>query len=119
MEAFRSAGFFVSPEPLLPPETIALIDQLQKEVEPEWRETEFPPGCNRLACQFLMVMQRGGERLLKVVEESSTLALAAALLEVDGNLDGMDATGVAERVVLEACGMGDTFDVLDCNQIGW
>ena len=119
MEAFRTAGFFVSPEPLLPPETTALIDRLQKEVEPEWMETEFPPGCNRLACQFLMVLQRGGEELLKIVEDPSTLALAAALLEVDDNLDDTGAAGAAERVVLEACGMGDTFDVLECNQIGW
>ena len=82
-------------------------------------ETEFPPGFNRLALQFLMVLQRGGEELLKIVEEPSTLALAAALLEVDDNLDDTGAAGAAERVVLEACGMGDTFDVLECNQIGW
>ena len=66
-----------------------------------------------------MVMQRGGERLLKIVEEPSTLALAAALLAVDDKLDDTSVAGAPERVVLEACGMGDTFDVLDCNQIGW
>lgn len=120
LEAFQSSGFFVSPQPLLPPETMALIDQLQKEVEPEWMQTEFPPGCNRLACQFLMVMRRGGEQLLKIVEAPANLALAAALLGVDDNLDDdTGAAGAAERVVLEACGMGDTFDVLECNQIGW
>ncbi len=40
LEAFQSSGFFVSPQPLLPPETMALIDQLQKEVEPEWMQTD-------------------------------------------------------------------------------
>jgi|EP01046_Picozoa_sp_COSAG06_P027384 hypothetical protein len=117
--AFRNDGFFVSSEALLPAEIMARIDEIQREVEPEWLATEFPPGFNRLACQFLMVLKRGGEELLKLVEAPATLALAAALLEVDDDLDDTGAAGAAGKLVIEACGMGDALDVLDSDQIGW
>lgn len=44
---------------MVPADTLVLIDQLQREVEPQWREVELPKGMNRLACQMLMASQPG------------------------------------------------------------
>ena len=37
LSQFREQGYFLSPEPLIDAETMALIDKLQREIEPEWR----------------------------------------------------------------------------------
>ena len=41
-----------------------------------WERTEFPSGCNRLACQFLMI----GEPLLRMVEHPELVAAARLLI---------------------------------------
>eukprot|EP01052_Picozoa_sp_SAG31_P027375 SAG31_NODE_2559_length_5487_cov_68.463066_1_plen_521_part_00 len=95
--AFKERGFFLSPDTLIPIETIEKIDRLQCEVEPEWRATEWPTGMNILACQCLMVLRRGGEELLALMEQPQTLTLAASLLEL----------GTVQDLVIEACDCGD------------
>ena len=105
LSQFREQGYFLSPEPLIDAETMALIDKLQREIEPEWRATVFPPGINRQAAQFLMVLKAGGERLLALVEDSATLALAAELLQLEERTVG--GRGTAGGLVMCACGMGE------------
>ena len=62
LDHFERNGFFFVANPL-GAEGVREVDARQQEVEPEWEQTEFP-GCNRLACQFLMI----GEPLLRMVE---------------------------------------------------
>ena len=111
--AFKERGFFLSSEPLIPTETMATIERLQREVEPEWRATECPPGLNILACQFLMVLCRGGDQLLKLLEQPQTLTLAAALLELDTVKSGVGAGAGVDGLVIEAVGCGDTLRLED------
>ena len=52
-------GWSAFRHPMVPADKLILIDQLQRELEPQWRKTEFPKGMNRLACQFLMASHPG------------------------------------------------------------
>ena len=60
---FERNGFFLIPNPL-GAQGVREVDSRQQEVEPEWERTEFPSGCNQLACLFLMI----GESVLQMVE---------------------------------------------------
>ena len=118
LAAFKEQGFFLSKEPLIAPEVMARIDGLQREVEPEWRAREWPAGVNIQACQFLMVLQRGGEELLAVVEQAETMTLAVALLGLDSVATDTGAAGAGlEGLVIEACGLGDTLRLDDYPEI--
>ena len=89
---FERTGFFLIPNPV-GAEGMRQVDFRQQEVEPEWERTEFPEGCNRLACQFLMI----GESLLQMVERPELVAAARRILD-------------AEEVHVGACGIGDAFE---------
>ena len=86
---FERNGFFLVPNPL-GAQGVRQVDNRQQEVEPEWERTEFPAGCNRLACQFLMI----GEPVLQMVERQDLVDAARRILGV-------------EEVHVGACGIGD------------
>lgn len=86
---FERNGFFLIPNPL-GEQGVRLVDIRQQEVEPEWERSEFPAGCNRLACLFLMI----GEPVLKMVERPEIVDAARRILG-------------AEKVHVGACGIGD------------
>jgi len=86
---FRRRGFFFIANPF-GRERMAAIDARQRAVEPEWEQRAFPDGCNRGACQFLML----GELGLELVERPELVALARQLLACD-------------EVHIGACGLGD------------
>ena len=86
---FERNGFFLIPNPL-GAQGVRKVDSRQQEVEPVWERTEFPAGCNRLACLFLMI----GEPVLKMVERHDLVDAARRILGV-------------EKVHVGACGIGD------------
>ena len=103
---FERNGFFLIPNPL-GAEGMRQVDFRQQEVEPEWERTEFPEGCNRLACQFLMI----GESLLQMVERPELVAAARRILD-------------AEEVHVGACGLGDASKIVSADgrpqrQVHW
>ena len=103
---FERNGFFLIPNPL-GAEGMRQIDFRQQEVEPEWERTEFPEGCNRLACQFLMI----GEPLLQMVEHPELVKAARRILD-------------AEEVHVGACGIGDASRIVSADgrlqrQVHW
>jgi len=97
---FERNGFFFVPNPL-GAEGVREVDARQQEVEPVWERTEFP-GCNRLACQFLMI----GEPLLKMVESPILVEAARRILGV-------------EDVHVGACGIGDASEGRPIRQVYW
>ena len=86
---FHRRGFFFITNPF-GRERMTAIDVRQRAVEPEWEGRIFPYGCNRGACQFLML----GELGLELVEQPELVALARQLLACD-------------EVHIGACGLGD------------
>ena len=94
---FERNGFFLIPNPL-GAEGLRQIDFRQQEIEPEWERTEFPGGCNRLACQFLMI----GEPLLQMVEHPELVEAARRILD-------------AEEVHVGACGIGDAAKIVSAD----
>jgi hypothetical protein len=104
---FRSEGWFLSPEVVIDEDSTTVVRRLAQELEPEWRATIFPLGVNRLTALFLMVIKAGGEELMKHVEDSASLALAAELLpEVAERLTSTSGRAL-DGVVLSGCGLGD------------
>ena len=97
---FERHGFFFVPNPI-GAEGMREVDARQQEVEPVWEGTEFP-GCNRLACQFLMI----GEPLLKMVESPILVEAARRILG-------------AEDVHVGACGIGDASKGRPIRQVNW
>ena len=97
---FERNGFFFVPNPL-GAEGVREVDARQQEVEPVWARTEFP-GCNRLACQFLMI----GEPLLRMVESPILLEAARRILG-------------AEDLHVGACGIGDASEGRTIRQVYW
>eukprot|EP01052_Picozoa_sp_SAG31_P020039 SAG31_NODE_1488_length_8104_cov_6.771585_4_plen_125_part_00 len=55
--------------------------------------------------QFLMVLKAGGEELLKLVEDSATIALAAELLQVGQRTNG--GSGALRSMCIGACEIGE------------
>ena len=100
LDHFERKGFFFVPNPL-GAEGMREVDARQQEVEPVWEQTEFP-GCNRLACQFLMI----GEPLLKMVESPILVEAARRILG-------------AEDVHVGACGIGDASQGRSIRQVYW
>ena len=103
---FERNGFFLIPNPF-GPEAIRQVDIRQQEMEPVWERTRFPEGCNRLACQFLMI----GEPLLQMVERPELVAAARRILG-------------GEEVQVGACGIGDASKVVSADgrpqrQVHW
>ena len=100
LDHFQRNGFFFVANPL-GAEGVREVDVRQQEVEPEWEQTEFP-GCNRLACQFLMI----GEPLLRMVESPILVEAARRILG-------------AEDVHVGACGIGDASKGRPIRQVHW
>ncbi|MCE2440471.1 MAG: phytanoyl-CoA dioxygenase family protein [Candidatus Latescibacteria bacterium] len=90
---FERNGFFLIPNPL-GAKGVREVDNRQQKVEPEWARTEFPAGCNRFACLFLML----GEPVLQMVERPDLIEAARRILGV-------------EKVHVGACGIGDASKV--------
>ena len=109
---FRERGFFISPEPLVPAGVLATMCQHQCEIEPLWAVTDYPPGLNRLAVQFLLVLKACGEELHALIESEKTLKLASALLEDDAGQQLPREEGI-RSLVIEACGMGEVAEWVD------
>ena len=80
---FERNGFFFIPNPL-GEQGVRLVDSRQQEVEPEWERSEFPAGCNRLACLFLMI----GEPVLQMVERPEIVEAARRILGVEKGARG-------------------------------
>ena len=100
---FERNGFFLIPNPL-GAEGVRQVDNRQQVVEPEWESTEFPAGCNELACLFLMI----GEPVLQMVERHDLVDAARRILGV-------------EKVHVGACGIGDASKVRrgERRQVAW
>lgn len=91
---FHAHGFFLIPNPF-GEARMREIDGIARENEPRWESAAWPPGLNRLACQFLMV----GEPLLQLVEAPEVVGAAERLLG-------------CERVQVGACGLGDASAII-------
>ena len=125
---FSSRGWFISPQPVVGEHNLALIKQLAQELEPEWRDTEFPSGVNRSAALFLMVLKAARQSGLRIatpearepaahamIEEKANLALAAALLDLDERFASTFGRDIWKGIVLSGCGLGDPADWLEDN----
>ena len=64
IEHFHRQGFFLVPNPL-GEEKMHRVDAIQRRIEAEWAQTDWPEGLNRLACQLFMV----GEPVLQLIEQ--------------------------------------------------
>ncbi len=91
---FERNGFFLVPNPLDLGDQ-RFVDSRQRDVEPEWKQTTFPDGFNRGACQFLMV----GEPLFSMVEQPGILAAARRLLGHEDIHVGAVGLGDASKAV--------------------
>ena len=76
IEHFHRKGFFFIPNPL-GVENMCQLKKRQRQVEPEWEKNAWPPGFNRMACQFFLL----GEVVLQLVEEPALVDLARRLLD--------------------------------------
>jgi ectoine hydroxylase-related dioxygenase (phytanoyl-CoA dioxygenase family) len=113
---FNDRGFFCNRTPLIPQETLEKMTKRQREIEPAWSATDYPPGFDRTAVRLLLVLKAGGEELLTLLEDGPTLKLASALL--DGGEERLSLTepsalsrdGGISTLVIEACGIGEWTD---------
>ncbi len=89
IEHFHRQGFFLVPNPL-GEEKMHRVDAIQRRIEAEWAQTDWPEGLNRLACQLFMV----GEPVLQLIEQPDLVDAARRILDCD-------------EVHIGACGLGD------------
>lgn len=94
VDHFHRNGFFLMPNPL-GVEGVRRVDRAQQDIEPVWREKSFPDGCNRLACQWLMV----GEPMFQMVERPELIDAARRILDTDTVHIGAVGLGDASQVV--------------------
>lgn len=93
---FQEHGFFLIANPL-GEENMRQVERIQQDIVGTWEKTEWPPGFNRLACQFFMV----GEVLLQLVEDPQLVDMARRILDCDEVHIGACGIGDASRVVAE------------------
>lgn len=94
IDHFQQQGFVLVPNPL----DIAAVENLarrQQEVEPQWRQTQWPPQYNTMACQFFMV----GEPLLQLAEMPQLVEMARCLLATPQVHIGACGIGAAAQIV--------------------
>jgi hypothetical protein len=106
IEHFHRNGFFFVPNPV-GEEAMVEVERRQREVSPEWEQTNWPEGMNRGACQFLMV----GEPLFQAVERPEILAMAKRIFG-------------GEEIHVGACGLGDASKIVSADdwlrqQVHW
>lgn len=89
---FEERGFVFLPG-LFDAETIHVIDERQRVIEPAWEANEWPEGCNSSAGRFFMM----DEPMLKLVERLDIVAIAQQLLD-------------CEDIHVGACEFGDSIE---------